>query len=41
MDSDTFLEIVEGRQDFAHAWSHGRVKVDARIRDIWELRKFL
>ncbi|MGD9956949.1 MAG: sterol-binding protein [Candidatus Nanopelagicales bacterium] len=41
MDSDTFLSIVEGRLDFAHAWSHGKVKVDARIRDIWELRKFL
>ena len=41
MDSDTFLDIVEGRQDFAHAWSRGKVKVDARIRDIWELRKFL
>jgi hypothetical protein len=41
MSSDTFLDIVEGRQDFAHAWSHGAVKVDARIRDIWELRKFL
>ncbi len=41
LDSDTFLSIVEGRLDFAHAWSHGKVKVDARIRDIWELRKFL
>jgi hypothetical protein len=41
MDSDTFLSIVEGRLDFAHAWSHGKVKVDARLRDIWELRKFL
>jgi hypothetical protein len=41
MDSDTFLSLVEGRLDFAHAWSHGKVKVDARIRDIWELRKFL
>ena len=41
LDSDTFLSIVEGRLDFAHAWSHGKVKVDARVRDIWELRKFL
>ena len=41
LDSETFLSVVDGRLDFAHAWSHGKVKVDARIRDIWELRKFL
>jgi hypothetical protein len=41
LDSDTFLDIVEGRVGFAHAWSRGKVKVDARLRDIWELRKFL
>lgn len=41
MDSDVLLDLVEGRQDFARAWSRGKVKVDARLRDIWELRKFL
>lgn len=41
LDSDTFLDVVEGRVDFAHAWARGQIKVDARLRDIWELRKFL
>ena len=41
LDSDTFLDVVEGRTDFAHAWARGQIKVDARLRDVWELRKFL
>lgn len=41
LGSDTFLDVVEGRTDFAHAWTHGQIKVDARLRDVWELRKFL
>jgi hypothetical protein len=41
LDSDALLEMTEGSLSFAHAWASGRVHVDARLRDLWELRKFL
>jgi hypothetical protein len=41
MTSDDLLELVSGRLHFGSAWARGRVKVDARLRDVLELRKFL
>jgi hypothetical protein len=41
LDSDTLLDLTEGSSTFAHAWATGKVHVDARLRDLWELRKFL
>lgn len=41
LDSDTLLELVDGQVGFAHAWSRGRVRVDAGFRDILALRSFL
>ena len=41
MSSDDLIEVVEGRLHFGSGWAHGRIKVDARLRDVLELRKFL
>ncbi len=41
LTSDDLLEVVEGRLHFGSGWAHGRIKVDARLRDVFELRKFL
>ena len=41
LSSDDLIELVEGRLHFGSGWAHGRIKVDARLRDIFELRKFL
>jgi len=41
MDSDTFVEVVYGDTSFAHGWARGRIHVDARLRDLFELRRFL
>ena len=41
LSSDTLVDVVEDRLDFAAGWSHGKIRVDAGIRDILALRKFL
>ena len=41
LSSDDLLEVVAGRLHFGSAWAKGRIKVDARLRDVFELRKFL
>ena len=41
LTSDDLLELVSGRLHFGSAWARGRVRVDARWRDVLELRKFL
>jgi hypothetical protein len=39
--SDTLLDVVDGRLHFGHAWATGKVRVDAKLRDILKLRSFL
>jgi hypothetical protein len=41
LDADTLIDLVEGRLHFGKAWAKGRIKVDARFRDLLELRRFL
>jgi hypothetical protein len=40
-DSDTLLDVVDGRLHFGHGWATGKIRVDAKIRDILKLRSFL
>lgn len=39
--SDVLLDIVDGRLHFGHAWATGKIRVDAKFRDILKLRSFL
>ena len=41
LSSDDLLEVAEGRLHFGSAWAHGRIKVEARFRDLLALRSFL
>jgi hypothetical protein len=41
LDSDTLLDVVEGRLGFGTGWAHGRIRVDAGLRDVLALRRFL
>jgi hypothetical protein len=41
LSSDDLVDVVAGRLNFAHAWVRGRIKVDARLRDVLALRAFL
>jgi len=41
MDSDDFVEVVAGRLSFGSGFATGKIRVDARIRDVFELRRFL
>jgi hypothetical protein len=41
LTSDDLLDVVAGTTSFARAWAKGRIKVDAKLRDILELRSFL
>jgi len=41
LSSDDLLDLVAGRLHFGSGWAKGRIKVDARLRDVLELRKFL
>ena len=41
MSSDTLIDVVEGRLNFGTGWAKGKIKVDARLRDLFELRRFL
>jgi len=40
-DSDTLLDVVDGRLHFGHGWATGKIRVDAKFRDILKLRSFL
>jgi hypothetical protein len=40
-DSDTLIDVVDGRLHFGHGWATGRIRVDAKFRDILKLRSFL
>ena len=40
-DSDALLDVVDGRVHFAQAWAGGRIRVDAKFRDLLKLRSFL
>lgn len=37
-NSDDLMDMVSGDLHFAHAWSTGRVRLDASIRDLLRLR---
>lgn len=39
--SDVLLDVVNGKVHFGHAWATGKLRVDARFRDILKLRSFL
>jgi hypothetical protein len=41
MDSDVLIDLLEDRLGFAHGWAMGQIRVDARLRDLLELRRFL
>jgi len=41
LTSDDFIDLVQGRLHFATGWAKGRIKVDARFRDLLSLRRFL
>lgn len=40
-DSDDLVALVDGKLDFARAWTSGKVKVDANMFDLLKLRKLL
>jgi hypothetical protein len=39
--SDVLLDVVDGRLHFGHGWATGKIRVDAKLRDILKLRGFL
>jgi hypothetical protein len=39
--SDDLIAIVDGELKFSHAWSTGRVRLDASMRDLIRLRTLL
>ena len=39
--SDDLLALVAGELNFAKAWGSGRVKLEAGLRDLFQLRKLL
>jgi len=41
MTSDDFVDLMAGRLHFGSGWARGRIRVDARFRDVLELRRFL
>ena len=41
MKGDDLVELVDGRLGFASAWASGRVKLEASILDLLQLRKLL
>ena len=41
MSSDDLLALTRGEVSFAKAWSSGRLKLDAGIRDILRLRSLI
>ncbi len=38
VSSDDLMDLVDGRLSFAHAWSSGRLHLDASLRDLLRLR---
>jgi len=40
-ESDTLLDVVDDRLHFGHGWATGKIRVDAKFRDILKLRSFL
>ncbi|MER6185327.1 MULTISPECIES: alkyl sulfatase C-terminal domain-containing protein [unclassified Streptomyces] len=41
MKSDDLVALVDGELNFAKAWGSGRVKLEAGLRDLLQLRKLL
>ena len=41
MKGDDLVALVAGKLNFASAWASGRVKLEAGIRDLLQLRKLL
>lgn len=41
LTGDDLLDLLDGRLHFGSGWATGRIKVEARWRDVLELRKFL
>ena len=41
LSSDDLIDLVAGRLHFGSGWARGRIRVDARLRDVLELREFL
>ncbi|WP_406009777.1 SCP2 sterol-binding domain-containing protein [Streptomyces sp. NBC_00637] len=41
MTGDDLVALVAGELNFAKAWGSGRVKLDAGLRDLFQLRKLL
>ncbi|MHC3474910.1 sterol-binding protein [Streptomyces sp. 7R007] len=41
MKGDDLLALVNGELNFARAWGSGRVKLEAGLRDLFQLRKLL
>ena len=39
--SDDFIALIDGNLGFGSAWASGRIRIDAKWRDLLELRKFL
>ena len=39
--SDTLVDVVDGRLHFGSGWATGKIRVDAKLRDILKLRSFL
>ena len=41
MSGDDLVALVDGELNFARAWGSGRVKLEAGLRDLFQLRKLL
>ncbi|WP_329340788.1 SCP2 sterol-binding domain-containing protein [Streptomyces sp. NBC_00663] len=41
MTGDDLIALVDGELNFAKAWGSGRVKLEAGLRDLFQLRKLL
>ncbi len=39
--SDDLVDLVDGRLSFPQAFGHGRVRIDASLRDLFRLRSLL
>ena len=41
MNGDDLVALVDGELNFAKAWGSGRIKLEAGLRDLFQLRKLL
>lgn len=41
LTSDDLLALLAGELSFGTGWTHGRIRVDAKLRDVLKLRSFL